>query len=232
MRARRLMIFAKAPIPGQVKTRLAGGPEGIGEAWATELHGAFVTDVVARLAPLATTTVWRAGASEHPLWGALAARHPALGWRDQGAGDLGARMRRAFEETLAAGEPVVIVGTDSPTLPPTYVAQAFEALADTPVVIGPACDGGYYLLGLSQVPEGIFEGVPWGTGDVCAETMARLDAAGVPYTLLPFWYDVDRPSDLRLLRRHLAPLARDGEIPKATAAAIEAMEIAAMEEEP
>ena len=195
----RLMIFAKAPEPGRVKTRLAPA---VGSENAARLHAAFVRDVVARhRRPGRALTVWRAGDLAHPLWAELGVPLEA-----QPAGDLGHRMRWAFEREGAAGEAVVILGTDSPSLPPALVDAAFEALTRVPVVLGPACDGGYYLLGLRACAPPIFEGVPWGTGAVLTDTLAALQRAGLRYALLPFWYDVDRPADLTLLRAHLPTL--------------------------
>ena len=114
----RLMVFAKAPVPGRVKTRLCLPPER-----AAALHSAFVRDVVDRhQRPGRALTVWRAGDLEHPLWADLGV---ALGIQ-QGA-DLGARMRHAFTRELSGDARVVVVGTDSPSLPPRLVDAAFAA---------------------------------------------------------------------------------------------------------
>ena len=200
----RLMIFAKAPEPGCVKTRLQLPPEE-----AAELHAAFVADVVDRhQAKDRVVTVWRAGDLEHGLWETLPA-HLA----EQPEGDLGDRMAHAFATELALGSAVVVLGTDSPTLPPRLVAEAFERLKSSSVVVGPACDGGYYLLGLrGDIPLALFaEGIAWGGGDVLSTTLERLQSAAVDYDLLDFWYDVDRPADLRLLCAHVPTLRDQGE---------------------
>jgi uncharacterized protein len=205
----RLMVFAKAPQAGRVKTRLAPA---VGAENAARLHEAFVRDVVARHArPDRPMTVWRAGDLTHPLWAELGAS-----LETQPPGELGHRMRFAFEQEGAAGEAVVVLGTDSPSLPPALVDAAFEALTRVPVVLGPACDGGYYLLGLRGCVPPIFDDVPWGTGSVLTDTLAALRAAGQRYELLPFWYDVDRPADLTLLKAHLPTL----EVPPRHAAAL------------
>lgn len=209
MSARRLMVFAKAPVPGRVKTRLASA---LGEAPAAELHAAFVRDVVRRhRRPGRRLTVWRAGDPEHPLWAEL-----GMPLATQQGPDLGARMHAAFAEELAGDASVVVLGTDSPTLPPALVDAAFDALDEVPVVVGPACDGGYYLLGARGSVPPVFEAMPWGTGQVLTRTLRALQAAGVDYRLLPFWYDVDRPEDLDLLRAHLAGPGVDPR-PEATA---------------
>ena len=99
---------------------------------------------------------------------------------------------------------VVVLGTDSPTLPPALVDAAFAALARVPVVLGPATDGGYYLLGLRGLLPPLFAGVAWGTDAVLPHLLETLHAQQIPFELLDFWYDIDRPADLRLLRA-LAP---------------------------
>ncbi|MCB9535904.1 MAG: TIGR04282 family arsenosugar biosynthesis glycosyltransferase [Myxococcales bacterium] len=199
----RLMVFAKAPTPGRVKTRLQPP---LTPAQAAELHGAFVRDVVARHDRAdRTLTVWRAGDLDHPLWADL-----GVPLATQAAGDLGARMAAAFAAELTGDARVVVLGTDSPTLPPALVDAAFAALDDVPCVVGPACDGGYYLLGARGAVPPVFAGLPWGTDDVLPRTLAALNDAGIPHRLLPFWYDVDRPADLALLRAHLPALAASG----------------------
>lgn len=202
--SQRLMIFAKAPEPGRVKTRLRLPPED-----AARLHEAFVADVVERhQAPNRQITVWRAGDLKHAFWDGLDVK-----FADQVPGDLGVRMASAFNTELGSGDPVVILGTDSPTLPPERVDEAFELLESAPAVIGPACDGGYYLLGLNgSVPGGVFDpDIEWGGDGVLLDTLARLRAHG-SFKMLDFWYDVDRPADLRLLRIHLQH-ARNGSFP-------------------
>ena len=190
----RLMVFAKAPAPGRVKTRLAPA---VGEAGAARLHAAFVRDVVARHdnPPLRALTVWRAGDLDHPLWAEL-----GVDLETQCSGDLGDRLAHAFAQELADDVPVVVLGTDSPSLPCAFVNRAFAMLQTHAVVLGPACDGGYYLIGIRGAMPAVFKGIDWGTESVFAQTVEALNAAGIEFALLPYWYDVDRPSDLRVLR--------------------------------
>lgn len=218
----RLMIFAKAPAPGRVKTRLAPA---VGIEGAAALHTAFVRDVVARhQRPERHVTVWRGGDLDHPLWAEL-----GVALATQPEGDLGHRLAMAFAAELApdpAGDgvgdvAVVVLGTDSPTLPPALVDQAFAALEHHPVVIGPACDGGYYLMGLRGGVAPVFADIAWGTGAVFAQTVEALNAAGVDYALLDYWYDVDRPEDLRMLRAVRQRLAAP--LPRHTLAALDAL---------
>lgn len=212
----RLMIFAKAPVPGRVKTRL-----GLPPTLAAALHAAFVQDVVARHArPGRRVTVWRTLDLDHPLWQTLADRH-GIALAEQCDGPLGRRMASAFAAEMGQG-PVVILGTDSPTLPPRLVDAAFNALAEVPAVIGPASDGGYYLLGLRDgIPPIFGDDIEWGTATVFERTLAALMASGVAFRVLDPWYDVDRPADLVLLRHHLPSLAAAGEpMPSYTVAAL------------
>jgi uncharacterized protein len=118
---------------------------------------------------------------------------------------LGERMQNGATDLLACSfDGVVLVGSDLPTLPATYVTEALERLARSPesLVLGPAEDGGYYLIGLTRIHAALFGEIPWGTANVLPRTLEA--AAGVPLQveLLPAWYDVDHPSDLqRVLRR-------------------------------
>jgi rSAM/selenodomain-associated transferase 1 len=129
----------------------------------------------------------------------------------QGEGDLGARLERFVGGCLAQGAgAVVVVGADSPTLPVAFVEQAFAALEQADVVLGPACDGGYYLLGCRGRLPPVFDGVAWGTARVLEQTIERLSDPGCRLSLLPPWYDVDTPDDWSLLCGHLAALRRAG----------------------
>ncbi|MHC4838137.1 MAG: TIGR04282 family arsenosugar biosynthesis glycosyltransferase [Planctomycetota bacterium] len=196
----RLCVFAKAPVPGRSKTRLAPA---LGEEGAAALHAAFVRDVVDRHARAGrAVTVWRAGDPAHPFWATL--DEPQ---RDQAGGHLGARMAHALAVSLTDASRVVIIGTDSPTLPPSLVDAAFDALRENACVVGPAFDGGYYLIGARGGVPPVFCDIAWGTGTVLGDTLAGLRAASVRYQILPFWYDVDRPDDLALLRAHLPDVA-------------------------
>lgn len=211
-----VQVFAKAPVPGQVKRRLQ--PPLSPEEAAT-LHEAFVRDVVAReRRPDRAVTVWRAGDVHHPLWADLRAQGVALAQQD--GADLGDRMAHALHTGLHSGEKVVLIGTDTPSLPAAVTDRAFAALDEVPVVLGPACDGGYYLVGVrGDVPD-LFSGVAWSSARVLAQTLARLDSLGVAWALVDFWYDVDRPADLALLARHVGQLA---DPPPATTAALAAL---------
>jgi rSAM/selenodomain-associated transferase 1 len=124
-----------------------------------------------------------------------------LVFRRQVDGDLGARMEAAFAHAFAAGaRAVVIMGTDCPQLGSDRLAEAFAALAEAELVLGPALDGGYYLIGLTRpVPE-LFRGVPWGTAEVCARTLDLASPLALKVAMLGPLADVDRPEDLELTR--------------------------------
>lgn len=239
LRAELLMIFAKAPVPGRVKTRLApafagafaraGAPADAGFEAVARLHAAFVADVVERHTRVAAQRADRevvlyaapevgAGAADAFLCGLGVPVVP------QSGSELGERMCAAFAEALGRFERVVILGTDSPSLAPARVDAAFEALGRAPVVIGPADDGGYYLLGLRGAVPPIFDGPRWGGDRVFADTVCRLQGAGCRYEVLEPAFDVDRPEDLVHLEAALAELARTGgAVPWRTAAALAAL---------
>jgi len=199
-----LMVFAKAPEAGRVKTRLNWPGE-----QAAALHAAFVLDALDRHRQEGRSmTLWTAGDVDHPFW----ARCGDCARRTQLGNNLGARMEYAFRVTLAEHERVVIIGTDSPTLPLDYLDAAFKALETYPVVLGPAEDGGYVLLGMSQQLYSIFpEDMPWGHSTVLERTVQCLNAMGVDFLTLRPWYDVDHPEDVQRLYTELA--AHRGEDP-------------------
>jgi rSAM/selenodomain-associated transferase 1 len=120
---------------------------------------------------------------------------------------LGERMRNAAGDLLARGfGRVVLVGADLPTLPAAYLEDALERLArpQESLVLGPAEDGGYYLIGLTHVHDELFDGIPWGPADVLRRTQEAAAALQLPVELLPIWYDVDLPSDLQRVRHQTA----------------------------
>jgi hypothetical protein len=200
-----LLVFARAPEPGRIKTRLAAV---IGDVEAAALHAAFVLDVLERhAAPRRRLILCTTGDPLHPFWDTVPAH---LEQRDQGEGDLGARLDRAFTPHLEVGARVVVLGTDSPALAPSKVDAAFAALATVDAVLGPADDGGYYLLGLGRPCPAVFQDIPWGTDRVCADTRARLAASSVRWTELPVDYDVDHVEDVHRLLADIEGLRAQG----------------------
>jgi rSAM/selenodomain-associated transferase 1 len=220
-----LVVFAKAPVPGRVKTRLAaslapGGPEA-----AAALHAAFVEDLCGRVAGLAGFRV-RISADpgpEAPFFRGLAERL-GLPVGPQAGDDLGARMGHDLRRSLEAGAGCLLIGTDVPTLPIHHLEAAAAALETAALVLGPSSDGGYYLVGASLAALGrwddvaarLFTDIPWGAGDVLHRTLARAEelAEDLAVALAPAWYDVDEAADLGPLLRHLA--AGDPSLPRTT----------------
>jgi rSAM/selenodomain-associated transferase 1 len=190
-----LLLFTKPAIPGRVKTRLfaALSPER-----AAELHAAFLDDLCERLAGrggFALRLAWALEAGEEPPPSPL----PAL--RQRG-GDLGERLFAALSEAAAEHPLVGAVGSDHPELPLARVEEAFAALAaGAQVVLGPAADGGYYLIAVRReaLAARLFADVPWSTGAVLARTLERCRELGLRTVLLPVAADVDTPADLARL---------------------------------
>lgn len=191
-----LIVFAKPPVPGRVKTRLT---ELITEEEAAALYEAFLRDALDQYACLdAAVRLYLSSLDAAKAPAFVPDGIPVFEQRGEG---LGARMRRAFRETFSASyERVVIIGTDHPTLPTIYIERAFAALAEPKVVsIGPSEDGGYYLLGMNAFYPGLFEGMTYSHSEVFEETLQRIRASGVQSAILPQWYDVDTPEALRRL---------------------------------
>lgn len=206
-RSKVLGLFAKFPDPGRVKTRLAAdtSPE-----WAAAVAEACLRDAVNRLAEIDVERVLvYAPADSRRFFDSLAAtRFAAV---PQADGDLGERMRAFFLGQLARGaERTVLIGADSPTVPTALIQDAFRQLGKHDLVLGPATDGGYYLIGCSRRLPPVFENVPWGSSRVLAETVAMLPSSAGRVSLLPPWYDVDTVNDWQMLVGHIAAMRRAG----------------------
>ena len=196
-----LIIFAKSPIPGKVKTRLTPY---ITPTEAAELYKAFVADIICNTHKLKCERVTiaytpsNAEATFHSICG------QSVDYLPQQGHNLGERMMNAFKYSFDKGSKrTIIIGTDSPTLPLSYVQKAFDALNEVPVTIGPTFDGGYYLIGLSEQNDAIFDGVDWSTSRVFSQTLARIQALNKQMYVRPPWYDVDTLDNLEFLRSHI-----------------------------
>ena len=213
-----LVIFARAPEPGAVKTRLIPA---LGADGAARLHLAFVDDACALSRGLgATRTLAVAGDARDPALAAIAARE-AIPVVAQASGDLGARMAHAIRDALYDGaDAALVVGTDAPALPRAFLQRALAALAVAEVVVGPARDGGYWAVGARADLPWLFAGMPWGTGRVLALTVEKLRSRGARWTLADEAWDVDRPEDLARL---VDALARDPALAPATRSALAAI---------
>jgi len=197
--AEKLIIFTRFPEPGTTKTRLIPV---LGATGAAELQRRLSERTVRTGRELATI---RAMALEVCHDGGDAALIGAwlgseLPTAPQGEGDLGERMFQAFSRARQDGfERVVLVGADCPSLTPAILQRAFAALADHDLVLGPALDGGYYLIGLSRPAPEIFNDQPWGADSLLAATLAAASQAGLTLHLLEELADVDCPEDLHHL---------------------------------
>jgi rSAM/selenodomain-associated transferase 1 len=192
-----LMIFAKEPAPGQVKTRLcpALSPEA-----AARLYNQFLEDVVEEMAGVPQMNIALAYTpdSAHPFFQNFVAPHLQL--VPQMGEDLGERLRQAFTWGFAQGvQTVLIRNSDSPDLPGRLVIEAREVLErrQARVVLGPCPDGGYYLVGLQSSQPQLFQDITWSGPTVLAETLARAEYLGLTVHLLPPWLDIDTCDDLR-----------------------------------
>lgn len=209
-----LIIFAREPLPGQVKTRLAAV---IGDQAAAAHYEDMLLEVLRtarQLSETETVVFWACEEESLPL---LAERYDCSS-RRQGPGDLGQRMRVAFEEMFADGfHTCCIIGSDAPDLPVAYVEEAYAVLAASraDAVFGPVADGGYYLLGLRQLWPQLFAGINWSTPSVLTQSLAAARSAGAGVHLLPEWYDIDTIDDLQAYRER-----RDMTIPSTSTGAI------------
>ena len=202
---RALLVVAKEPVPGRVKTRLGGlfSPEA-----TVRFYECLLLDTLHLMSQVS-------GVELRIVYTPLEARRyfeeiapPAFGLHPQRGPDLGSRLLSAFQDHLARGYgQVVIMNSDSPTLPVAYVQHAFELLEGADAVFGPSEDGGYYLVGAKAAHPELFLNIQMSTSTVLEETLERARTAGLVVSSLPTWFDIDLPEDVAQLR---AELARNG----------------------
>lgn len=209
----RVIVFARVPRLGRVKTRLAAA---VGDAEALRVHRSLLARTLQVAAGFAGA--WSAAGSPHPpelelrIEGAdsagecagLAARHGFV-LRPQHGPDLGVRMHAALVDALGAGRTPVLVGCDCPVLEPGDLAAAFGTLAEHPAVFAPAEDGGYALVGLREPCPTLFDGIAWGTHRVMEQTRVRLRSLGFGWGELRTVWDVDEIDDYRRWRALAEP---------------------------
>ncbi len=203
IRVNALAVMAKAPVAGQVKTRLR--PAFTAEA-AAELARALLVDQLRHLEKLRATECYLAFAPDkgHRLMEDLAP--PCFRLFSQQGDDLGSRMEGIFSRLFDMGHKhIVLIGGDLPPVPLGYFAEAYDFLESGKkrVVLGPSHDGGYYLVGCNQATPEIFRGMSWSHDDVLAQTRDKLMAMKVDHHLLPVWFDIDTPDDLDYFRSRL-----------------------------
>ncbi len=209
-----LIIFTRYPEPGKTKTRLIPslGPDG-----AAGLQRLMTEHILTRVRELkryrpVSIEVHYEGGNKHLIEQWLGGDIPS---RPQGNGDLGQRMARAFHEAFHAGMGrVVLVGTDIPHITPRILHKAFESLRSTDVVLGPALDGGYYLIGMRRARPQLFVDLPWGTEKVMERTKRIAHDLGLSMVLLDTLEDVDRPEDLHLWEKASKEMPRTLPFPR------------------
>lgn len=193
MRETKLMVFAKTPRAGTVKTRLAAS---IGAKAACDAYLLLVESLLRRIEKLDRVEVRFTpddGASEISPW-----LRKTWSVRPQGPGDLGERLKRAFQDALAERKlPTVVIGSDCPYVTVEDIEAAWLALESNDLVVGPAADGGYWLIGLSAPQPSLFKEIPWSTDRVFQKTLARAQAAGLRVHILRELTDVDTESQWR-----------------------------------
>lgn len=195
-------VFARAPIPGQTKTRLipALGPAGAADLATRMLRHALKVAVEAQVGPV---TLWAAGDAQHPLLLELA-DEAGVQVRPQVEGDLGERMHQALAAMQSASCPhAMVIGSDVPALQPFHLQSAARALDANDVAVLPADDGGYVLIACKQTPAAPFQDVDWGSEHVMQQTRERCSTAALRLWEGEVLWDVDRPEDLLRLKTEM-----------------------------
>ncbi len=196
--AHALIIFAKAPIPGQVKTRLQTH---LSAEECAEMHASFIIDTIRIACRVEGADIFISchPGVESPFFQKVA-HDPEVRLIPQNGNDLGERMSNAIRDTLSAGyKKVIIIGSDSPDLPPEYIQEGFRRLDSSDMVIGPSTDGGYYLIGgRRELP--VFDGIPWSSNKVFEMTLKKVRGHGLIFFVLNEWYDIDTWEDLQRFR--------------------------------
>ncbi len=195
--ATRIVIFAKAPVPGRVKTRLIPM---LGEEGAARLAQQMLADTVAHAcaAGLAPPELCATPHPGDPDW----AGHLPAGVRlsDQGPGDLGQRLAAAAKRVIDDGERILLIGTDCPALDGERLGAAAARLESHDAIVHPARDGGYVLLGLSRADPSLFNDIAWSSDTVAVTTVARITALGWSLFVGDTLRDIDEPADLEAAR--------------------------------
>jgi rSAM/selenodomain-associated transferase 1 len=188
-----IIVFARAPVPGRVKTRLV--PK-LGEWGAARLHVRLMRHALQTAAAARCGPVELHGTARHTFFS------PYQNFHLQRGADLGARMHHALSSSLKKHERVILIGADCPELAARDLRRADRLLrAGCDAVIAPAQDGGYALIALRRCSPLLFEGIGWGGPEVCAETLRRLQRLGWRWRALRTVWDLDRPEDLARLGR-------------------------------
>lgn len=202
-----LLVVAKEPAPGQTKTRLCPP---LTPTQAAELYDCFLRDTLdaMRRVPDVARVIGFLPAGSRDYFSQLA---PDMELVCQRGASLGERLDNLLTGALAGGaQRAVVMDSDSPTLPVSYLIQAFERLATADIVLGPTLDGGYYLIGIKRPQPQLLLQVQMSTAHVLADTLALAKTSGLTVSLLPTWYDVDTIADLHKLDMEIAGMSANG----------------------
>ena len=208
-----LITFVKAPVPGTVKTRLQTDlePDKVAEIYKT-----FITEITSQCAGVEGVARFLgcAPSKNHVFLKEVVKKYNLKSFDQRGA-NLGEKIVNAFRDYFKKGySKIVLIGSDSPTIPMSYIKKAFASLDKHDFVLGPCCDGGLYLIGASKkiVPD-IFHDIPWDSSKVLNKTLDNIEPLDLKLFLLPFWYDVDTIEELKFLKKHLRYLNRKPFLP-------------------
>ncbi len=201
-----VILFARDPVLGQVKTRLSSS---LDSETILKLYICFLEDSLAKIQQVGNADCFVGISPENNSGFFNGIESSGMTLFCQQGKSLGDKMRQAFIDRFAQGyNKVTIIGSDSPSLPVSYIRKAFDSEKD--LMLGPSTDGGYYLIAMKEKVSEVFDGVDWGTGKVLGETLQRVQEGGFSLELLPVWYDVDFPEDLKFLKTHLMLSAQAG----------------------
>jgi len=204
---RAVILFTRFPVPGNVKTRLIGN---LGAQGASDVHKQMTELILLQIQPAvqqlsAQMYIFFFGGSKEQMSQWLGSN---MSFFPQKGDDLGQRMLHAFKQTSKRGaKQILLIGSDCPSIDEAIIEAGFAALQNHDLVLGPAVDGGYYLIGLqaleiTAVHKRLFSDISWGESTVLQQTVQRLEAGGLSCQFLPQLHDIDRPEDLVYLNHH------------------------------
>ena len=194
-----VILFAREPVLGLVKTRLNSF---LDKETILRLYKCFLEDSLAKIQDVGNADCFVAISPEGNSEFFNQKKSSGIALFSQQGNDLGEKMRQAFIDRFSQGYTrAIIIGSDSPSLPVSYIRRALGSEKD--LVLGPSIDGGYYLIAMKDKVSEVFKSVSWGTDKVLDETLQRIKDVGISFDLLPLWYDVDLPEDLKFLKTHL-----------------------------
>jgi uncharacterized protein len=201
-----LILFARDPVLGKVKTRLSPL---LKEDAILKLYICFLQESLDNIRRVENVDLFVGVAPSNESGFFTGTLNSDIRLFAQEGESLGDKMRRAIQDRLQEGyERVVIIGSDSPSLPVSYISRALDSEKD--IVLGPSTDGGYYLIGMKERFVEVFKGVSWGAEKVLSQTHMHLEQNGASLELLPVWYDVDSPEDLKFFKTHLDLIEHSG----------------------